>query len=150
MKIILLERVANLGKLGDVVEVKNGYARNFLVPQGKAKRATAENLKAFEERRAEYERLQTDILSNAQVRHEKINGVVFTIGAKAGVDGKLFGSVTSMDIAEAIKAGGVEVKRSEITLPDGPLKTIGEFDVDVILHHDVRSTIKVNVISEAQ
>ncbi len=149
MKIILLERVANLGKLGDVVEVKNGYARNFLIPQGKAKRATTENLQAFEAKRAEYENLQADILSSAQARHEKINGVVFTVAAKAGVDGKLFGSVTSMDIAEVIKANGVEIKRAEITLPNGPLKTIGEFEVDVILHHDIKSTIKVNVVSQA-
>ena len=149
MKIILLERVANLGTLGDVVEVKNGYARNYLVPQGKAKRATDENLAVFNERRADYERLQAEILSGAHSRHEKINGVAFTIKAKAGVDGKLFGSVTSMDIAEAINASGVEVKRSEITMPEGPLKTIGEFEVDVILHHDVHSKVIINVTSEA-
>lgn len=149
MKIILLERVANLGSLGDVVEVKNGYARNFLIPQGKAKRATEANMQEFEARRAEYERNQSDILANAQARHAKIDGVVFTISAKAGVDGKLFGSVTSMDIAEAIKSSGVEIKRSEVTLPYGPLKTIGEFEVDVILHHDVHSKVKVNVVSEA-
>lgn len=149
MKIILLERVANLGGLGDVVEVKNGYARNFLIPQGKAKRATDANLEEFKARRAEYESAQADILSHAQARHEKINGVAFNISAKAGVDGKLFGSVTSMDIAEAIKASGVEIKRSEITLPYGPLKTIGEFEVDVILHHDVHSKVKINVVSEA-
>ncbi len=149
MKIVLLERVANLGSLGDIVEVKNGYARNFLVPQGKAKRATPANLAEFEARRAEYERNQNDILSNAQARHAKIDGVVFTINAKAGVDGKLFGSVTSMDIAEAINASGVEVKRSEIAMPHGPLKTIGEFEVTVLLHHDVHSVIKVNVVSEA-
>lgn len=149
MKIILLERVANLGSLGDIVEVKNGYARNFLVPQGKAKRATEVNLKEFEARRAEYELNQTDILSNAQARHAKIDGVVFTVNAKAGVDGKLFGSVTSMDIVEVINASGVEVKRSEIALPNGPLKTIGEFEVDVLLHHDVHSKVKISVVSEA-
>ena len=149
MKIILLERVANLGSLGHVVEVKNGYARNFLIPQGKAKRATEANLQEFDARRAEYERNQSDILTHAQSRHEKIDGVVFTIQAKAGVDGKLFGSVTATDIAEAIKVSGVEVKRSEITLPYGPLKTIGEFEVDVILHHDVHSKVKINVVSEA-
>lgn len=149
MKIVLLERVSNLGGLGSVVEVKNGYARNFLIPQGKAKRATAANLAEFESRRAEYERNQSDILSHAQQRHEKINGVKFAINAKAGVDGKLFGSVTSMDIAEAINASGVEIKRSEITLPNGPLKTIGEFEVDVILHHDVHSKVIINVTSEA-
>ncbi|MDD3266285.1 MAG: 50S ribosomal protein L9 [Burkholderiales bacterium] len=149
MKIVLLERVANLGSLGSVVEVKNGYARNFLIPQGKAKRATPANLEEFESRRAEYERNQSDILSNAEQRHAKINGATFTINAKAGVDGKLFGSVTSMDIAEAINASGVEVKRSEVTLSNGPLKTIGEFEVDVILHHDVHSKVIISVISEA-
>lgn len=149
MKIILLERVANLGSLGDIVEVKSGYARNFLVPQGKARRATEVNLKEFEARRAEYELNQSDILANAQARHAKIDGVVFTVKAKAGVDGKLFGSVTSMDIAEAINATGVEVKRAEIAMPYGPLKTLGEFEVDVLLHHDVHSKVKVSVVSEA-
>ena len=148
MKIILLERVANLGNLGDIVEVKNGFARNFLIPQGKAKRATPANLSEFELRRAEYEVSQADILVGAKARHTKIDGVVFTISAKSGVDGKLFGSVTSMDISDAIKASGVEVKRSEITLPHGPLKTLGEFEIDVILHHDVHSKIKVNVVSQ--
>ncbi len=149
MKIILLERMANLGNLGDIVEVKSGYARNFLVPQGKAKRATTANLAEFEQRRAEYELVQGDILANAQARHAKIDGVSFTISAKAGVDGKLFGSVTSMDIAEAINKTGVEVKRSEINLANGPLKTLGEFDVVVLLHHDVHSKVKINVVSVA-
>ena len=149
MKIILLERVANLGTLGNIVEVKPGYARNFLIPTGKAKRATAVNLQEFELRRAEYELSQTDILANAQARHARIDGVVFTIMAKSGVDGKLFGSVTSMDISDAIKASGIEVKRAEIALPHGPLKTLGEFEVDVILHHDVRSKIKVSVVSQS-
>lgn len=149
MKIILLDRIPNLGNLGDVVAVKNGYARNFLIPQGKAKRATELNLQEFESKRVEYERNQQDILAGAQARHAQINGVVFTINAKAGVDGKLFGSVTSMDITDAIKAIGVEIKRSEIALPYGPLKTIGEFEVDVLLHHDVHSKVKINVVSEA-
>ncbi|MEN9945842.1 MAG: hypothetical protein RLZZ293_228 [Pseudomonadota bacterium] len=149
MKIILLEKVANLGNLGSVVEVKNGYARNFLIPQGKAKRATSVSLQEFEARRADYEQKQAEILTNAQSRHEKIDGIVFTIKAKAGVDGKLFGSVTAMDIAEAINNSGVEVKRSEVALPNGPLKTIGEFEVDVLLHHDVQAKVKVNVVSEA-
>ena len=150
MKIILLEKVANLGNLGDITEVKNGYARNFLIPFGKAKRATALNLKDFELKRAEYEKNQTDILANAQYRHSKIDGQVFSLSAKAGVDGKLFGSVTSFDIVAAVnKTAGVEIKKSEITLPNGPLKVIGEFDVNVILHHDVLATIKVNVTPEA-
>ena len=149
MKIILLERVANLGSLGDIVSVKNGYARNFLIPSGKAKRATEANLGEFEARRAEYEQNQNSILANAQARHAKIDGVVFTVNAKAGVDGKLFGSVTSMDIADAINATGVEIKRAEIALPNGPLKTIGEFEIDVLLHHDVHSKVKISVVSEA-
>lgn len=149
MKVILLEKVANLGSLGDIVEVKNGYARNFLIPQGYAKRANAENLKDFEARRAEYERNQADVLANAEVRQSKIQGQVFEIAAKAGVDGKLFGSVTSFDIVEAVKKVGVEIKKSEVTLPNGPLKTVGEFDVSIILHHDVQVNIKVNVVSEA-
>lgn len=150
MKIILLERVANLGALGDIISVKNGYARNFLIPQGKAKRATETNLKEFEAKRAEYELKQTDILASAQARHSRIDGVVFTVTAKAGVDGKLFGSVTSMDIVEAItQSAGIDIKRSEIALPNGPLKSVGEFEVDVILHHDVHSKVKINVIAEA-
>lgn len=149
MKIILLERVANLGSLGDIVEVKNGYARNFLIPSKKAKRATEENLKEFEAKRTEYEQNQKDVLSQATVRQAKLDGQVFVVNAKAGVDGKLFGSVTSFDIVEAVNKSGVEIKKSEVTLPHGPLKTIGEFDIDVILHHDVHAKIKVNVIPEA-
>ena len=150
MKVILLEKVANLGNLGDITEVKNGYARNFLIPFGKAKRATEQNLKDFEVRRAEYEKNQTDVLANAQVRQSKIEGQVYVVTAKAGVDGKLFGSVTSFDIVEAVnKSSGIEIIKSEVTLPNGPLKTVGEFDVTVILHHDVHATIKVNVTPEA-
>jgi len=149
MKVILLEKVANLGNLGDVVEVKNGYARNFLIPKKKAKRATEVNLKEFEAKRAEYEKLQADVLSSAEARHAKINGQVFVISAKAGVDGKLFGSVTSFDIVEAVKKTGVEIKKSEVTLPNGPLKNVGEFDVNVILHHDVHAVVKINVTPEA-
>lgn len=147
MKIILLERVANLGSLGNIVEVKNGYARNFLIPQGKAKRATEANLQEFEAKRADYEKLQDGILAIANERFAKINEVAFTISAKAGVDGKLFGSVTAMDIAEAIVTSGTDVKKYEVTLPYGPLKTVGEFDVDVILHHDVHAKVKINVVS---
>ena len=149
MKIILLERVANLGSLGDIVEVKNGYARNFLIPFGRAKRANEANLKEFELKRAQYELNQSDILANAQARQARINGQVFVVSAKAGVDGKLFGSITSFDIVEAVNKTGVDIKKSEVTLPNGPLKTIGEFDVSVILHHDVHATIKVSVTSEA-
>ena len=146
MKIILLERVANLGALGDIVDVKNGYSRNYLIPAKKAKRATDANLKEFEAKRAEYELHQTNVLDNAVARQTKINGQVFVVNAKAGVDGKLFGSVTSLDIVESVNKAGVEIKKSEVSLPNGPLKTIGEFDINIFLHHDVQATIKVNVV----
>lgn len=149
MEIILLERVANLGNLGDIVKVKPGYARNFLLPKRKAKRATAENLKEFEQLRAQLEQKQAEILANAQARHEKINGVVIAVAAKAGVDGKLFGSVTADDIVAAAKKDDIELKRSEVELPNGPLKTIGNFPIRLRLHHDVVSEITVNVVSEA-
>ncbi|MFC3625830.1 50S ribosomal protein L9 [Vogesella amnigena] len=146
MQIILLEQVANLGVLGDVVKVKNGYARNFLIPSGKAKRATEANLKEFEARRAELEAKQAAILADAKVRAEKLVDASFTIAQKAGVDGRLFGSVTNVDIAEAITASGVEVKRAEVRLPNGPLKAIGEYDLEIALHHDVVSAVKVVVV----
>ncbi len=149
MRVVLLERVANLGGLGDIVDVKNGYARNFLIPFGKAKRATEINLKEFEIKRAEYERLQTDILDNAKYRHSKIDAQVFTIVAKAGVDGKLFGSVNSFDIVNAVKQTGIEIKKSEVMLPNGHFKTIGEFDVTIMLHHDIKAVIKLNIVPEA-
>ena len=149
MQIILLEKVANLGQLGDVVKVKDGYARNFLIPQGKAKRATTANLEAFEARRAELEAKQAEILADAQARAEKLNGVVVTIAQKAGVDGRLFGAVTNADIAEAIAASGVEVKKSDVRLPNGPFKAIGEYNVEIALHHDVIVEISVTVVAEA-
>ncbi len=148
MQIILLEKVTNLGQLGDVVKVKNGYARNFLVPHGKAKRATPENLAEFEKRRAELEKQQGDILVQAQSRAEKLNGMLVQITQKAGVDGKLFGSVTTADIADALKAQGFEVAKGEIRMPDGPLKQVGDHDVTLGLHSDVTATIKVSVLGE--
>ena len=148
MQIILLEKVTNLGQLGDVVKVKNGYARNFLVPHGKAKRATPENLAEFEKRRAELEKQQGDILVQAQARAEKLNGMLVQITQKAGVDGKLFGSVTTADIADALKAQGFEVAKGEIRMPDGPLKQVGDHDVTLGLHSDVTATIKVSVLGE--
>ena len=122
MQIILLEKVGGLGNLGDLVTVKNGYARNFLIPQGKAQRATAANLTKFEERRAELEAKQAEILADAQARKEKLDGQTVTVAQKAGVDGRLFGSVTNHDIAEAIRAAGVEAAKSDVRLPNGPLK----------------------------
>ncbi len=148
MQIILLEKVTNLGQLGDVVKVKNGYARNFLVPHGKAKRATPENLAEFEKRRAELEKQQGDILVQAQSRAETLNGMLVQITQKAGVDGKLFGSVTTADIADALKAQGFEVAKGEIRMPDGPLKQVGDHDVTLGLHSDVTATIKVSVLGE--
>lgn len=149
MQIILLEKVANLGQLGDVVKVKNGYARNFLIPQGKAKRATENNLKEFEARRAELEAKQAEILADAKVRAEKLVDAVITIAQKAGVDGRLFGSVTNVDVAEAVTAFGVEIKRFEVRLPNGPFKAIGEYDIEIALHHDVVTPIKIVVVAEA-
>ena len=149
MQIILLEKVANLGQLGDVVKVKDGYGRNFLIPQGKAKRATEANLKQFEARRAELEAKQADILADAKVRAEKLNEAVVTIAQKAGVDGRLFGSVTNADVAEAVTAFGVAVKRAEVRLPNGPFKAIGEYDIEIALHHDVVTPIKIVVVAEA-
>ena len=149
MRIILLEKVVNLGQLGDVVKVKNGYARNFLVPNGKAKRATPENLAEFEKRRADLEKQQADILTQAQARAEKLNGMMVQISQKAGVDGKLFGSVTNADIAEALKAQGFEISKAEIRMPDGPLKQVGDHELTLAMHSDVTATIKVSVLGES-
>ncbi|ULJ59612.1 50S ribosomal protein L9 [Wielerella bovis] len=146
MQIILLERVAGLGNLGDVVTVKNGYARNFLIPTAKAKRATEANLKEFEARRAELEAKQAAILADAQARQAKLDGQTITVAQKAGVDGRLFGSVTNADIAEAIKASGIEVVKSNVRLPEGPFKTIGEYEVEIALHADAVATIKVVIV----
>lgn len=145
MQIILLEKVGNLGGLGDVVTVKNGYARNFLIPTGKARRANAANLAEFEARRAELEAKQVEILATAQAAQAKIEGQEFTVEQKAGVDGRLFGSVTNTDIAEAITAAGTEVVRSTVRLPNGPLKAVGEYEVEIALHHDAVATVKIIV-----
>ena len=150
MQIILMEKVVNLGALGDVVKVKDGYARNYLIPQGKAKRATQANLKEFESRRSELEKKANEQLKGAQERAEKLEGQKVDISAKAGVDGRLFGSVTNADIAEALgKATGIQVKKAEIRMPQGPLKHIGEFPIVVALHSDVLSNITVHVVPEA-
>lgn len=150
MQIILLERVAGLGNLGDVVNVKNGYARNFLIPTAKAKRATEANLKEFEARRAELEAKQAAILADAKACQEKLNGQTVTIAQKAGVDGRLFGSVTNADIAQAIKESGVEVAKSNVRLPEGPLKAVGEYEVEVALHADAVAAITVAVVPAAE
>jgi len=151
MQVILMEKVVNLGGLGDVVKVKDGYARNFLIPHGKAKRATEANLKEFEGRRAELERKANEQLKGAQERGEKLEGQKIEIPAKAGVDGRLFGSVTNADIAEALtKSTGIEVKKADVRMPQGPLKHIGEFPLVVALHSDVLSNITVNVVAEQE
>lgn len=149
MQIILMEKVLNLGQLGDVVKVKQGYARNYLIPQGKAKRATEANIKEFEGRRAELEKVAGEKLAAAQARAEKLEGMMVQIPAKAGVDGRLFGSVTNSDVAEAITKQGVEVKKSEVLLPNGPMKHVGDFPITLHLHTDVNANITVSVLGEA-
>lgn len=148
MEIILMEKVVNLGNLGDVVKVKDGYARNFLIPQGKAKRATKANMEAFAARKAELERVAAEKLTAAQARAEKLNGFELTIARKAGVDGRLFGSVTNVDIAEALQAQGFDVARSEVRMPEGPFKAVGEYELTLALHSDVEAQIKVSVVAE--
>jgi large subunit ribosomal protein L9 len=148
MQVILMEKLANLGNLGDVVKVKDGYARNYLIPQGKAKRATDENLKAFEARRAELEKAQAAQLQQSQERGTKLGGQTVKISQKAGVDGRLFGSVTNYDIVDALKAAGHEVERSMVRMPSGPLKQVGEYPIQVALHADVVVTITVAVVGE--
>ncbi len=149
MQVILLEKVINLGGLGDVVKVKEGYARNYLIPQGKARRATDAAIKEFEARRAELEKAQAEKLSAAQALGEKMNGLSLNIGAKAGVDGRLFGSVTNFDIAEALGKQGIKVEKAQIRMPNGPLKSVGEHHVSVGLHTDVVVDIAIHVIGEA-
>ena len=148
MQVILMEKVANLGGLGDVVKVKDGFARNFLIPQGKAKRATPENIKHFEGRRAELEKAQNEQLTKAKERGEKLEGLKIQITQKAGVDGRLFGSVTNYDVVEALGKQGHEVERSQVRMPQGPLKQVGEFPIQISLHTDVTATITVVVIGE--
>lgn len=148
MQVILLEKVANLGVLGDVVKVKDGYARNFLIPTGAARRATEKAIKEFEARRAELEKAQADKLAAAQAQGEKLAGKTVTISQKAGVDGRLFGSVTNADIAEALKSQGVEIVKAQVRLPNGPLKVVGEQTVAIALHHDVVVDVIVAVVGE--
>ena len=148
MQIILMEKVVNLGGLGDVVKVKDGFARNFLIPQGKAKRATDKNLKEFEGRRTELEKKANEQLTGAQERAAKLEGMKIEIAQKAGVDGRLFGSVTNADISEALGKQGLTVKKAEIRMPAGPLKHIGEFPIVIHLHSDVLANILVHVVAE--
>ena len=148
MQIILLEKVANLGGLGDVVKVKVGFARNFLIPQGKAKRATTANLAEFEKTRSTLEKAQSDALSAAQEKGARLDGLMVQISQKAGVDGRLFGSVTSYDIVAALKSQSFEIERSMIRLPQGPLKQVGDHPLGIALHSDVVVHITVSVLAE--
>lgn len=148
MQVILMEKVANLGNLGDVVKVKDGFARNYLIPHGKARRATQENLKAFEAKRAELEKAQNEQLTKAQEHGAKLEGFMLQITQKAGPDGRLFGSVTNYDIVEALKKQGHEIERSQVRMPQGPLKQVGDYPIQIALHTDVAATIKVSVLGE--
>ncbi|WP_027797226.1 50S ribosomal protein L9 [Paraburkholderia acidipaludis] len=148
MQIILLEKVVNLGNLGDIVKVKDGYARNFLIPNKKARRATKDAIAEFEVRRAELEKAAAEKLATAQAEGEKLNGLTVQIGQKAGVDGRLFGSVTNADIAEALTKAGFAVEKMQVRLPEGPLKMVGDHPVQVSLHTDVLVDVTVSVLGE--
>lgn len=149
MQVILMERVLNLGNLGDVVKVKPGYARNYLIPQGRARRVTPESMAEFEAKRAELEKAQADRLAAAQELAGKIEGLTVQVARKAGVDGRLFGSVTNFDIADVLHAHGFDIEKSLIRLPLGPLKQIGDAHVQIALHGDVVATITVSVLGES-
>ncbi len=148
MQIILMEKVANVGQLGDVVKVRNGFARNFLIPQGKAKRATAASMAEFEARRSELEAADKARLADAQARGEKLAGLTVQIVQKAGVDGKLFGSVTNADIVAALAVQGFEIEKAQVRMPAGHLKQIGDHPVSIALHTDVVANITVSVLGE--
>ncbi len=148
MQVILLERIVNLGQLGDVVKVKEGYARNFLIPQGKARRATETAIKEFEGRRAELEKVQADKFAAAQSVQERLNGGKVQLTAKAGVDGRLFGSITNYDIAEALGKQGFDINKAQVRMPQGPLKAVGDHTITVALHSDLTADITVTVVGE--
>ena len=148
MQVILLEKIVNLGQLGDVVKVKEGYARNFLIPQGKARRATETAINEFEGRRAELEKVQADKFAAAQSVQEKLSGGKVQVTAKAGVDGRLFGSITNYDIAEALAKQGFNINKAQIRMPQGPLKLVGDHTITVALHSDVTTDITVTVVGE--
>ncbi len=149
MQVILLETIPHVGALGDVVKVKDGYARNYLIPQKKAKRATQVAIQEFEAKRAELEKAQADRLAVATALKEKIDGIVLEIASKAGVDGRLFGSVTNMDVAEALNKLGYDIHKSQVRTPLGAIKAVGEYPLQIGLHHDVVAEVVVNVVAEA-
>jgi large subunit ribosomal protein L9 len=148
MQVILMEKVANLGDLGAVVRVKDGYARNFLIPQRMARRATAEAIAEFEAKRAELEKIASAKLATAKAQGEKLSGLIVQITQKSGVDGRLFGSVTNNDIANALGKQGFTVDKSQIRMPTGPLKTTGEHVLAVALHTDVIAEVKINIVGD--
>ncbi|HEY5761754.1 MAG TPA: 50S ribosomal protein L9 [Rhodocyclaceae bacterium] len=148
MQVILMEKVVNLGNLGDIVRVKDGYARNFLIPRGKARRATESAKAEFEARRADLETVANEKLAQAQAFAEKINGLMVQVTRKAGVDGRLFGSVSNADIAEALGAQGHEVHKQAVRLPSGPIKAVGDYPVELDLHTDVVAHVTVSVLGE--
>lgn len=148
MQVILLERIAKLGNLGEVVKVRSGFGRNFLIPFGKAKPATPENIAEVEKRRAELEAQFAAQLAAAQARAEKLNGLAVTVAAKAGDEGKLFGSIGTRDIADAITAAGITVSKSEVLLPNGALRNCGEYDITIRLQSDVEAQVKLAVVAE--
>ncbi len=148
MHILLMEKVANLGNLGDQVQVRAGYARNYLIPQGKAKYATAENIAEFETRREELQRAAADTLALAETRRTKLEGKEFAVSAKAGGEGKIFGSIGPIDIVQAVKNAGIELEKREVRLPNGPIRQTGEYEIELHLHTDVNVRIKLVVLPE--
>ena len=149
MEVILLEKISNLGNLGDKVAIKSGYGRNYLIPQGKAVAATEAKVAEFEQRRAELEKVEAEKLTAAQARADAIGKLEVVIEQKAGDEGKLFGSVGTQDIANAITAAGAEVAKHEVRLPEGVIRTIGEYDIDISLHSDVTQTLNIKIVAEA-
>jgi large subunit ribosomal protein L9 len=148
MEIILLESIDRLGGLGDQVNVRPGFARNYLLPKGKAKLATAANIAEIAERRAELEKHEADVLKTAKARAEQLEGLEISITAKSGGEGKLFGSITNANITEAVNEKGIELEKSEVRMPEGPIRLAGEYDIDLHLHTEVNATIKLTVIGE--
>jgi large subunit ribosomal protein L9 len=148
MQVILMEKIANLGKLGDVVNVKRGYARNYLIPQGKAKWATENAMAEFESKRAELEKNQAATVTEAQALAEKLDGLLIQITQKTGAEGKLFGSVTNANIVEAINAQGFSIDKSMVSMPEGPLKQVGDHPITIVLHSDVSAQITVSILGE--
>ncbi len=148
MEVILLDRIENLGNLGDRVKVRPGYARNYLFPKGKAKFATPENIAEFETRRAELEQAAAQAHEDAAARRERLDGLTITISAKSGAEGKLFGSIGTADIVDAVRAAGMEIEKREVIMPSGTLRQTGDYEIDLHLYTDVRATIKVSVVPE--